>query len=321
VTGADLKQRVVGIVTGRALLRLSWPKKLLLGIAALCAVTGPILLGLAQEKAAAPIASVFHPTPPLPSYDVATIKLAAPVTSPDGMVVIRGDTVREYIRTAFASGPNLALSQVIGGPEWIDKDTYTITGKPSADLEVAMQKMNLADRSQQNRAMQQSLLAERFRLKVHFEVREMPIYALVPAKGGLKIKAVEPPAPRDPTGPPLPPLSPHGLLPAGAVMVGGTANTITVRGNYIPMARFIGALSNNLQDSGVRPILDETGFTGNFDFDLTWARLTAAADASSQTDAPSLETALEENLGMKLISTKGPVEVVVIDSIDHPTEN
>ena len=319
VTGADLKRRVADIITGRTLLQMTWPKKLLLAIAALSAVTGPIVLGIAQEKAADPIARVFHPTPPLPSYDVATIKPAAPVTSPDGMVVIRGDTVREYIRTAFASGPNLAPSQVIGGPEWIDKDTYTITGKPPADLEAAMQKMNLADRAQKNHAMQQSLLADRFHLKVHFEVREMPIYALAPAKGGLKIKAEEAPAPRDPSGPPPPPLSPRGRLPTGAVMVGGTANSRTLRGHFIPMDRFITALSN-LQGTGDRPILDETGFTGSFDFDLTWAPLTAAADSSSPSDAPSLGTALE-TLGLRLVATKGPVEVVVIDSIDRPSEN
>lgn len=321
VTGADLKRRVADIITGRTLLQMTWPKKLLLGIAAFCAVTGPIMLGIAQENAAAPLARVFHPTPPLPSFDVATIKLSVPVTSPNGMVVLRDDTVREYIRTAYSPrAGGLPSTQVIGGPEWIDKDTYAITGKPSADLEVAMQKMSLADRSQQNRAMQQSLLADRFHLKVHFEVREMPVYALVPAKGGLKIKAVEPPAPRDPSGPP-PPLSPRGPLPAGTVMVGGAANARTLRGHFIPMDRFIAALNNNLQGTGDRPILDETGFTGNFDFDLTWAPLTAAADSSSSSGAPSLETALEETLGLRLVATKGPVEVVVIDSVDRPSEN
>ncbi len=276
-----------------------------------------LLILPASAQTADPVVRVFHPSAPLPSYDVATIKLSVPVTDPNGNVVLRGDTVRQYIRAAYSPGRGgLPATQVIGGPEWIDKDTYTITGKPPADLELAMQKMNLANRAQQNRAMQQSLLADRFHLKVHFEVREMPVYALVPAKGGLKIKAVEPPAPHDPSGPPPPPLSPRGPLPAGAVMMGGGA----LRGHSIPMDSFIAALNNTLQEAGARPILDETGFTGNFDFDLTWAPLTAA-DSSNPSDAPSLETALEETLGIKLVSTKGPVEVVVIDSIDHPTEN
>lgn len=85
----------------------------------------------------------------------------------------------------------------------------------------------------------------------------------------------------------------------------------------ISMARFIEILSNNLNQTGERPVADETGFTGYFDIDdLRWATVDATTS-----DAPSLETALEETLGLKLVSTKGPVEVVVIDSIDHPTEN
>src|SRR6185312_14777583 len=127
-----------------------------------------------------PVARVFHPTPPLASYDVATIKPYVATTAPNGMIFGRGITLREYIRTAFAPTiAQLASAQVIGGPEWIDKDQFSITGKPSAEVEVAMKKMRSDERVPQDHAMQQSLLAERFHLKVHFEVREMPVYTLV----------------------------------------------------------------------------------------------------------------------------------------------
>ncbi len=142
----------------------------------------------------------MHPAPPLLSYEVDTIKPEVPVTYPNGSTVYPGTTLLQYIRAAYSPNSGaLPPSQVIGGPEWIDKDKYDIQGKPSPDLEVALKKMTNEDRSAQTRSMQQSLLAERFHLKVHFEVRQMPVYTLVPAKGGLKIKAVDAPAPLIPT--------------------------------------------------------------------------------------------------------------------------
>ena len=285
----------------------------------------------------APLAPVFHPTPPLPSYDVATIKPAdtAGVILPNGgRRITPGTTARAYIRTAYAPGAGLLTPvQVIGGPDWIDKDRYVIDGKAPADLEVAMQKMNTTDRIQHDHAMRQSLLAERFHLKVHFEVREMPVYALVPAKGGLKIKAVADPAPV----PPADAQSPGTSSPRAAALSirMGAGGAMELRATAISIAQFaslIGPLINqtpgfiSLADTGNRPIVDQTGFTGNFDLvGFKWsAPQSTAADADANTstsDLPALTTALEETLGLKLVSTKGPVEVIVIDSIDHPSEN
>jgi uncharacterized protein (TIGR03435 family) len=284
------------------------------------------------DPAQTPVARVFHPTAPLPSYDVATIKPDEPAgtTAPNGMRFFRGLTIRQYIRNAYGPGTPLATAQLIGGPDWIDKDKYDINGKPSPDLEVAMKKMTNEDRSAQTRSMQQSLLAERFHLKVHFEVREMPVYVLAPAKGGLKIKAVEAPPARDPGTPlqPPPPPAPGQKppMPAGMMFVMMKSNgERTMRAHATQMPNLLNLIG---QQGGVgdRPIIDQTGFTGYFDFDLTFAPLTAAASSPDSngalsSDAPSLTTALEETLGLKLVSTKGPVEVIVIDSIDHPSEN
>lgn len=296
------------------------------------AVLFPLLTLCAAAQTADPVARAYHPALPLPAYDVATIKPFVPVTAPNGMIMMGGSTIRQYIRNAFSPpSTQLASSQVIGGPDWVDKDKFDIKGKPSPDLEVAMKKMNNEDQTAQNRAMQQALLADRFHLKVHFEVREMPIYILTSAKGGLKIKPVDPPPARDPNAPPAPftPPPPGGPLPPGMMMIMMKSNgERTMRARSTNMSGLLSLLRNNSGEAGDRPIIDHTGFTGHFDVDeLSWAPLTTATSADSSaapstpSDAPSLATALEETLGIKLVATKGPVEVVVIDSIDHPSEN
>ena len=149
------------------------------------------------QTVAAPVVNLFHPVGPLVSYDVATIKPATATS-------VHGQTIRRYIMSAYGVGiPMVTMGtgssqpQVVGGPAWIDTDRYEIVGKPPDELREAMQKMTSHDRTAQTMTMEQSLLAERFHLKVHFEARMMPVFELVPAKSGLKIKAVDPPpAPR-----------------------------------------------------------------------------------------------------------------------------
>jgi uncharacterized protein (TIGR03435 family) len=209
-------------------------------------------------------------------------------------------------------------AQVIGGPDWLSKDSYVIHGKVPDDVQAVLQKMTSQDRIDQNRSMQQSLLADRFHLKAHFETRVLPVYELVPAKGGLKITEVPAPPERKPGDPPIrhPADDP---LPPGSSM--GSFNSNGLRGlnaRAIKMqllARIIGG------DAGDRPIVDHTGFTGYFDIkDLTWAPL-GDASADSAPDAPSLIGALEKTLGIKLVPAKDPIEVLVIDHIEKPSEN
>ena len=273
------------------------------------------LATLAQEV------KVFHPAGPMPSYEVATIKLPDPAKPNTGV------TVRQYIAIAYNSGTGSITRtdgssplQTVGGPDWIDKEKYVITGKPSDELRQAMAAMSPEQRMAQYRMMEQSLLAERFHLKVHIETREMSVYNLVPAKGGLKIKPVDPSAASES------PRSSAKSLPPGGIALGitpGGGGMINARA--IPMSTFVGSLRSLADELGGRPVVDKTGFSGDFDVDhLRWAGLTPATDAPNQnanTDLPSLTAALEEKLGMKLVPAKGQVEVVVIDSIDRPTDN
>jgi len=270
----------------------------------------------------------FHPAGPLPSYEVATIKPENPRPPAPGVARRITPTLRAYIASAYGvqlspnAAPGCAGCQVIGGPAWLDQDHYDIEGKLPDAVRDAMQKMTLDQRREQTEMVQQSLLAARFHLKVHFETREMPVYELVPAKGGLKVTAVDPPAQsvQDPIKPPKPgePRSPAATLgwANGAMVLTAKATT---------MESFAHNLHLFAPETTDRPVIDRTGFEGNFELKnfrfLAPSLAAASGTPEGQSDAEPIVTAMEQQLGIKLVRAKGPVEVVVIDSIDRPTEN
>jgi bla regulator protein blaR1 len=278
------------------------------------------LAGYAQTAQPRPELLLFHYTGPSLSYEVATIKPIDPATAdrmvklPPG-VSISPFSIRRYIMNAYGA---ICPAQVVGGPDWLNKDAYDIKGKVPEDLEAAQQNMKFSDRQVQTRSMQQSLLADRFHLKAHFETRVLPVYEIVPAKGGLKITEVPAPPERKTSDQPIR-LRPNDPLPPGSSMTMlNSSGQRVFNGHAIKMQALIRPIG---PDAGDRPIVDHTGFTGYFDVkDLTWAPV-GDASANSSTDAPSLGVALEEKLGLKIIPAKAPIEVLVIDSIDRPTEN
>lgn len=286
-------------------------------------VAGLFLLCVIGWRAGAQVVKAFHPAGPLPSYEVATIKPADPDKPFAGMIL------RRYIAMAYGvplpwgiPGVELQGSQVIGGPEWIDKDRYDIKGKAADELREAMRKMSPEDRRAQEEMLEQSLLADRFHLKVHFDTRQMQVFELVPAKGGLKITAVDPP----PEGEPSQPAKPGEFRPGTMSLSVGMNGLNILNARSMPLDIFINALRGQAPEIGGRPVVDHTGFHGNFDvkdFRFVGLAYTHGAGGASATDpdAPSLEQALEQQLGLKLVRTKAQVEVVVIDSIDRPTEN
>jgi bla regulator protein BlaR1 len=231
-----------------------------------------------------------------PSYEVATVKPS------DG----KGYAVplRVYIQAAFAS-QRLASDQIIG-PDWINKKSYDIEGKVPESLHEAMSKMTREERMAQTQLMMQSLLADRFKLKYHFETRELQAYKLVVAKGGLRVK--EHP----------------DRTKAGVWMNRTDQGGILYGAATIP--DLVGLLTN-VQEIGAKPIINETGLAGTFyDFSLKWSSSAAADPANnagipSNADAPSIFTAVQEQLGLKLVAAKAPVKVVVIDHIEPPTPN
>ena len=279
---------------------------------------------LAQAPAEPDVVRVFHPHGPALSYDVSTVK----PSDPDQPYA--GTTLRRYIAGAYGvpipwgvPGVEYPGAQILGGPAWIDKDKYDIKGQAPDEVRASMEKLSADEGRAQTETMQQALLAERFHLKVHFETREMQIFELVAAKGGLKIKPVDPP----PTGGNAKPFKPGDPMPPGtmglSVRLNG-ASTLEARATNIDL--LCRALRGQSPDIAGRPIVDRTGFQGNFDVkDFRFAGVAPPQHGTDnngdQDTPPSVFAALEEDLGLKLVPAKGQVDVVVIDSIDRPTEN
>ena len=154
--------------------------------------------------------------------------------------------------------------------------------------------------------MLQSLLEDRFKLIVRRETRELPVYELTVAKGGAKLRAGACNT-RDPNSPP----SRQRPSDCGFSVMDNN----TIKATQIDMERFIPMLTFWVR----RTVLDRTGFKGTFDVDLKWNPDEATATPTADT-APSIFTAIQE-LGLKLESARGPVEVLVIDSVQRPSEN
>jgi uncharacterized protein (TIGR03435 family) len=192
----------------------------------------------------------------------------------------------------------LIPEQIVGLPGWVDGARFDIKAKMDAETAARLKALKGKERDKAQDMMMQNLLAERFGLKVHREMRELPEYALVQAKGGSKLK------------------------PADATIA--KAGSMSVRNGHMEgysgeMQQLLYFLSYQVR----RPVVDRTGLTGKFDITLDWTRedmMSASSDSTTE-KAPGLFTALQEQLGLKLESIKGPVDTVVVDHIDHPTEN
>lgn len=272
-----------------------------------------------QTNQVKPELLLFHPAGPYPSYEVATIKPLDPDAASERVRLppggsLRPLSIRRYIMNAYGA---IYPAQIIGGPDWLNKDAYLINGKVPDDLASALEKMTREQHIDRTRMMQQSLLAGRFHLQAHFETRVLPVYELVPAKGGIKfISVAAPPEPK--TGEPPVPTHSNGNLPPGTVMSTPKSDgTFVLNARAIKMPLLIRVIAGNISD---RPIVDHTGFTGSFDItNLSWAPLTASATDTA--DAPSLAGALKENLGLTIVPANAPIEVLVIDGIERPTAN
>jgi uncharacterized protein (TIGR03435 family) len=254
-----------------------------------------------------------------PSFEVASIK---PNNSGDNRVMFRntgggrmtivGATARMLIQTAY----RIRDFQLSGGPGWISSDRFDIEAKAENVADMTPDRMPL---------LLQSLLAERFQLKTHSETKELPTYELLVAKDGSKLKSVpEPPRPA-PGGPPGPPPSPNGPMPPGTFrMMRGE-----LVGTAVPLETLIQGLSQLLG----RTIVDKTGLMGFFDINLRWApdpgqlggpfgpQPGGPPPPPADLSGPSIFTAVQEQLGLRLESSKGQVQTVVIDSIEKPSEN
>ena len=201
---------------------------------------------------------------------------------------------------------------IVGGPAWINSESYNINAKAEGN---ASMEMMLGP-------MLQALLEDRFGLKVHRETRTVPAYALTVTKRGPRLQpAKEGCTPIDPTTAPQPGQKQLCGGPTNGTIAGKSSITLDAHG--LSLNEF----SKSLASIMGRPVVDKTGITGKFDFDLEFlpdessAGLRVRLASSDSPNATSIFTAIQEQLGLKLESTRGPGEFLVIDHIERPSEN
>jgi uncharacterized protein (TIGR03435 family) len=266
----------------------------------------------------------FSPTigVPLPSFEVASIRPNRPGDNHYFIWFTPATfTTSSTLKRLIAFAYNTNDFQISGGPGWINSETYEVDGKVPDSLVEELQKLPFNLRREKMNSMIQSLLAERFKLKVSHDTKKLPVYALLVAKNGPKLQEAKP----------------GEAYPNGGHPGSGTDNAGRIEGRAIPISAPRGmSLAWLLTSELARPVRDQTGLKGIYDVTLRWTpdpSLGAMAMGPEggkpandnppppESSGPSIFTALEEQLGLKLESTKGPVEIIVVDHVEHPSGN
>lgn len=221
------------------------------------------------------------------AFDVASIR---PDNSEDRGSSSQGTTPGgRFVATNVS--PKLLLIRAFGvvpaqieGPEWLDADRYDVTAKADTSKELAPDEL---------RPMLRKLLEDRFALRYHRETKSLPVYSLTVAKTGMKMT--------EHTGADGP--STTFRNQSGKLILSARGQSTT-------------SLTLLLGQRLDRTVIDNTGLAGKYDLQLEWV-----ADQAADSSLPSIFTALQEQLGLKLESTKGPIEVIVVDHVERPSEN
>ena len=276
-------------------------------LAAIAALTAfalatPYVRGQTQT-ASPPQPAAQRPT--FDSFEVATIKPTDPDWNRGRFIRMEGAqqfVVRNHVlRTLIAAAYNLNPHTVTGGPAWVDSEHFDILAATPGDV---------PPNYDEQMAMLRKLLADRFKLTFHREKKEFAVFAFTIAKGGAKLKESTATVRDFPTGPP----------PLIFVV---SPQSLHLPGRFASMAELASVFQRAVLD---RPVLDQTGLSARYDFDLEFAPDAnifngAFAGQTGDSDKPGLFTALQEQLGLKLEATKGPVDALAIDHVNEPTPN
>jgi uncharacterized protein (TIGR03435 family) len=327
VTGADLKKRIASIMTERGARELDFRKKAFLGTAGLAILALPVVLGVANAPQSGQSSQSQAPVATAPRFAEVSIKsfesdpegwhYGHTIVDPpnEGTFLATDVTVEALVGMAYGIEHSWLIQ---GAPSWLSSEKFDIQAKASRAVNNELAKLSRDQGSPTKRRMLQALLADRFKLTTHRETKDLPVYALVIAKNGPKLQESRP-VEAYPNGINDPALNP-------SISFGPSK----LSGKRIPMAVLAELLSNQLGCT----VLDQTGLNGNYDFTL---QLTAdqseavmlkpskgcSPEAGSapplDSSRPSLVTAIQEQLGLRLDAQKSPVEVLVIDHVERPS--
>ncbi len=261
------------------------------------------------QKPAPPVAPDYVPTL---TFDVASVRESAPnqgngvrvgVVSPPHSCKFTATNfpAKALLQAAYGFG-----TPVIGGPDWLNDHYFTVEAKCDHSVDDQLAKLTDDQATLEKRHMLQALLADRFHLKGHTEVKETSVYSITVAKGGPKLHEVKVDT-DDPSHP----------TPANTgvdVQAHGGAQGLEFVVRSASMKAVAGMLTSQIET----PVVDHTGLTGYYDFTLQFGRPWSANNPESW---PDIVTATQEQLGLKLESIKAPIEVFVIDHMEMPSAN
>ena len=262
------------------------------------AVLGLTASGIAVAQVGAPSASIGNAAPvKLPEWDVVSVKQMDPnsCTGGSGSLLEKDGLTFHCVPLLFvvkSAYQIMESSRILGAPEWMKGGTlWEIHAKVAGEDAAGFYKLTRSERD----LMVRALLADRLHMKAHLEKREMPVYDLVVAKGGPKMKESRPE---------------ENDKAKMASSRGGEIEAVAMTMDGLPW--MLGEITG-------RPVVNKTGLTAKYDFTVQY--LPGAQEATDDTSKTSIFTALEEQLGLKLVPARDMVDVLVIDSIEQPAAN
>ena len=317
VTGSNLKKRIEAIMIHRSVRDVELGKKLLLAAMGAAAIVGPLVFGLldatqsrAQSQAAnTSIKPVFAVTSVNPNK-TGNDKQSSILFPPNGFTATNV-TLQVLIRAAYG----VENDRVSGAPSWLDSEYYDVDARVDNSRADEMHQLSEDQIKIERQRLLQALLADRFKLTVHREAKVLPIYALVIAENGPKLQEAKP---GDAYA--------NGLKGVDGLPAGPHFMDLRRGGQFEAQAEPVAVLARVLSRVLGSPVLDKTGRAGDYDFTLKWIPDASLAPTykgtnSSESSGPSIFTALQEQLGLKLVTEQGPVEILVIDRAEKPQGN
>ena len=279
-----------------------------------------VLFGLGLGAASCLVVAVNGQTRPAPAaFEAASIREnvsggdnASVRAQPGGRVTVSNNSLRNIIRNAY----NVQNYQIVGGPEWINTVRWDISAKAPDDAPPPQLLLTL-----------RTLLADRFKLAIRNETREMPIYALTLARPDGRLGSQLRSSNVD-CAAVFAAAKARGEAPPPTTNGRPTCGTRTTRGNMMTTGVAMSDFARNLSPFAGRPVVDTTGLTGVYDLNLAWTPEQGlpgpdgtASQAATSSDSVSLFTAVQEQLGLKLDAQRGSVDVLVIESAQRPVDD